>query len=219
MVIDRCDDVHVYRDLYLRVFSRCPSVVNERMSAPAEMNPSSIAGDADGLTVTSSPMKAVPSPTTSASAGNREGKPVVMSLGVDGEQVVDGDDCEDEEIFACDEGNDEERDFDSIIGVLETIMVSPEFHSVLPKFFASQSPVGELDDHQQHSAWKEYLKIIDAFVDAKVQECLPEHLSLQQVAALIEKRKDEVSEDVMELVTGASMEFPAFLALWKANSR
>jgi hypothetical protein len=125
---------------------------------------------------------------------------------------------EDEEIFACNTGTEEDRVFDSVIGVIEQIMVSDGLRRLLPRFFKSQPQRSELDDHQRHLAWKAYLKLVDDFVDAEVQKQLPDHLSLQQVAELIIKRKDEVSDDVMELVTGASLDYVAFDELWEANS-
>lgn len=120
--------------------------------------------------------------------------------------------CEDEEVFACgDGGTEEDQEFDEIIGVIEDFMISfnpVDMFKDLPSLATVES------DHERHNHHKKLVDTIEERLDTHIAEMLPgKHMA--DIAAMIEGRMAEVSEEVWEFVSHGCMDYVSFLALWK----
>jgi hypothetical protein len=158
--------------------------------------------------------------------GARQG-PVVMDAlellglnrGDDDDDVrdadLDGDG--DEEVLACNNtGTDEDRAFDRIVGVIEEVMASDDVQAVLRSPVDGLPPLEELNEHERYLVYKRYMERLEATVDHGVVTALPDY-TLHQIADVLKEREQELSPEVFDLVTGASLSYQEFEALWKAR--
>lgn len=120
-----------------------------------------------------------------------------------------------EEVFASDEGTAETRDFDAVIGALEDILVGGLIARTTEAHLAAAGKLSAANEHEQYISYKALLEKIEAAVDAEVGKRITTK-TLEEIGALVESRLSEVSADVIDLVTGSSLEFTEFQDKWRA---
>jgi hypothetical protein len=146
--------------------------------------------------------------------------PVVMDamelLGLrSGNTPVDDGGDDDEEVFACNNtGSEADRAFDAIIGVIEDIMVSPQFRNALDHSVDALPPFETLNDHERYQCHKHFLARCEAIVDEGVARAVP-HLSHEEIFNIVKERETEVNDEVFELINGACVSYQQFAALWQ----
>lgn len=144
----------------------------------------------------------------------------ILGLGCEGDANGHDSDLDgDEEVLCCNNtGTDEDRAFDTIIGAIESVMISDAFRGLLDKAIADCPPFDALDDHARFQVHKGFLAAIEALVDDQVAAAVPD-MPLEKIAAMVKARESEVSDDVIDLVNGACVSYQQFAALWQDRDR
>ena len=159
--------------------------------------------------------KAPATDAKSSSSKPEEPPKVVDVIGGGADGAGDEDLCEDDEVFAEDHGTGADDEFARIIGTIEDFMVSDAIDEHRDAYFKALPPFKSVDnEHEQHSLFKKYVAEVDGLLDVRMAEAVPEKKA-DEIAALIEARHDELSEEVWEFVSGACLDFQQFVALWK----
>lgn len=128
--------------------------------------------------------------------------------------------AEGEEVFACNNvGNEEDRSFDAIIGALEGVMVSENFQKILTTHLEKAGEYESItNEHERFLVYKKYLEEAEAFVDAEVAAAVPD-VPEHKLAEIVKTRQQEVSEDVLEVLSGECVSWQSFETLWKEKGK
>ena len=130
----------------------------------------------------------------------------------------------DEEEILCSNnvGTAEDREFDELIGAIEGFLVSDELESSRQEFFnklpnPSSPEFTSLPQQEKYICFKKYVEFLDELLDKFITGKFPGK-KIEDLAAMIMKRKDEVSMDVMELVSGgeeSGLDYESFVQMWE----
>jgi ADP-ribosylation factor 2-binding protein len=108
-----------------------------------------------------------------------------------------------EDICIDDGGNDADAKFDDAVGALEDIVIAPEFQEMLAKFCKKHVDIFE-DTEENKLEYMGIFKQYSALIESHIQKRLKEAVTGFDMAAFsaeLEKRPDEVPEDIVELLT------------------
>ncbi|KAG8224559.1 hypothetical protein J437_LFUL002163 [Ladona fulva] len=96
----------------------------------------------------------------------------------------------------------EDKQFDTIVGHIEDILIDKEFQllqsSFLDKYFHYFTP-GEENKLEYMEIFKEYTNIIENYIEVKLISLLPS-FSMDAFVMQLEKRKDKIEGEVFELL-------------------
>lgn len=122
-------------------------------------------------------------------------------------------------------GTAEDREFDEVIGAIETFLMSDELEATRQKFFSKLPPPTKGEDgitptlpqQEIYIFFKQYVETIDEALDSYISAKFPKK-NMEELALMIDKRKNEVSPDVLELVSGGTdsgLDYESFVQLWQ----
>lgn len=109
--------------------------------------------------------------------------------------------------------NEEDVQFDELVGVLEEFMMSCDVEARLRRLPALKAVSS---DHERHTMYRRFLSSIETDLDA----CVKRHcrssggLAFADVPALLERRKDEISEEVWEFMSEGCLDYLDFVERW-----
>ncbi|KPI85944.1 putative ARF-like 2-binding protein [Leptomonas seymouri] len=122
-------------------------------------------------------------------------------------------DTEEGDFIICgDGGSPEDIAFDTVVGVIEDFMISFDMDGVWKMMPPLHSTSGE---HEQHAHYQAALQSVEKEMDAYVLEQCPNYGSIDAVGALLQKRRDDISEEVWEFVSEGCFDYEAFMELWR----
>ncbi|KAG6977059.1 hypothetical protein JG688_00000767 [Phytophthora aleatoria] len=130
---------------------------------------------------------------------------------------------EEEEVFDNDVGeeNSEESKFDEMIGVLQDLLIDPEFVDMQSEFCrinceifdnVSENKLIYMDIFQQ------YTDLIETFIERRLHEKL-EYFSMEELCNQIQEHEDEIPLDVSDVLLSSSdfEEFKSLMLSFKQN--
>lgn len=142
-----------------------------------------------------------------------------------GDVIIDGNGGEEEVLCSNNVGTAEDREFDEVIGAIETFLMSDELEATRQKFFSKLPPPTKGEDgttptlpqQEIYIFFKQYVETIDEALDSYISAKFPKK-NMEELALMIDKRKNEVSPDVLELVSGGTdsgLDYESFVQLWQ----
>ncbi|CAG9572395.1 conserved hypothetical protein [Leishmania major strain Friedlin] len=122
-------------------------------------------------------------------------------------------DTEEGEFIICGNGGSpEDAAFDAVVGVIEDFMISFDPEQV----WQSLPPLHTVSgDHDQHTVYTSFLEKVDQELDAHVLASCPEYKSIEQVVTLLQKRHEDITEEVWSFVSEGCFDYEAFMEQWK----
>ena len=107
--------------------------------------------------------------------------------------------------------NEEDDEFDQIVGCLQEILMDPSFDKMQREF--SNKHCMKFDASEENkliymSVFKEYTDQTEHFIHLKLSEAIPD-FSMDRFMKQLETRKDEIDETLMDLLLSLS-EFESF---------
>ncbi|KAG2768212.1 hypothetical protein JG687_00000559 [Phytophthora cactorum] len=130
---------------------------------------------------------------------------------------------DEEEVFDNDVGeeNSEESKFDEMIGVLQDLLIDPEFVDMQSEFCrinceifdnVSENKLIYMDIFQQ------YTDLIETFIERRLHEKL-EYFSMEELCNQIQEHEDEIPLDVSDVLLSSSdfEEFKSLMLSFKQN--
>ncbi|CAJ1007313.1 hypothetical protein Q4I28_002627 [Leishmania naiffi] len=122
-------------------------------------------------------------------------------------------DTEEGEFLICGNGGSpEDAAFDTVVGVIEDFMISFD----LEKMWQSVPPLHTIsDEHEQHTVYRSFVEKVDQELDAHVLAACPVYKSSDEVVALLQRRHEDITEEVWAFVSEGCFDYEAFVEQWK----
>ncbi|KAG5503589.1 hypothetical protein JIQ42_05810 [Leishmania sp. Namibia] len=122
-------------------------------------------------------------------------------------------DTEEGEFIICGNGGSpEDAAFDGVVGVIEDFMISfdaePLWQSV-PLLHTISA------DHDRHTVYRAFVGRVEQELDARVLAACPHYKSVAEVGALLQKRHEDIAEEVWRFVSEGCLDYEAFMELWR----
>ncbi|KAG6580013.1 adp-ribosylation factor-like protein 2-binding [Phytophthora cinnamomi] len=130
---------------------------------------------------------------------------------------------EEEEVFDNDVGeeNTEEAKFDEMIGVLQDILIDPEFVDMQNDFCRNNCEI--FDNVSENKLiymdiFQQYTDLIESFIERRLHEKL-EYFSMDELCNQIQEHEDEIPLDVIDVLLSSSdfEEFKGLMLSFKQN--
>ncbi|CBH16572.1 ARF-like 2-binding protein, putative [Trypanosoma equiperdum] len=113
-------------------------------------------------------------------------------------------------------GSAEDAQFDQLVGAIEDFMVNLDQDAMLaklPPFFSVS------DEHERHKIHRELLKRVDADLDEHVLKNCQSIGSMENAVRILESRKEEISEDVLDFVSDGFLDYNIFVEAWEKRDQ
>jgi len=121
------------------------------------------------------------------------------------EDLVDMVDGEEEDLFdGTEDATEEDVKFDHIVGVLENIVMDPEFRRQHESFCRGNCGVFENTEENKlvyTTLFQEYTELTEMYIERRLAEEI-EGFSMEEFSAMLETRPDEISGDLFDLLLG-----------------
>ncbi|KRX10175.1 hypothetical protein PPERSA_08578 [Pseudocohnilembus persalinus] len=128
---------------------------------------------------------------------------------------------EDEEEFeiANYDGNQEDQEFDNIIGCLQDIVISQEFELLQQQFFKKHYQVFEDTEENKMeymTIFKQYQQEIESYIEKQLMEMI-EGFDIDILLDLLQEREDQIDESLLDLLYSFTdfEKFKAFILDYK----
>ena len=108
-------------------------------------------------------------------------------------------------------GNEDDDHFDHVVGVLQEIILDPEFDTMQKRFSAENCMQFEATEENKlvyTTIFNSYQNTIEAHINAKLEEAIPD-FSMERFIALLDTRKDQIEEQIYDLLLSFS-DFESF---------
>lgn len=135
----------------------------------------------------------------------------------DDEGQEDDDQEAEEETFAENCGSAADREFDDLIGAIETFIVSDELRAARDRFYAALPLSDSIPQQEHYMLFKKFEQMNDELCDEWCRSKFPGK-DVAALGELIASRADEVSDDVMEVI-GGGLDFSEFMTMWKLKEK
>ncbi|CAI2380417.1 unnamed protein product [Moneuplotes crassus] len=123
-------------------------------------------------------------------------------IGADNDVDMDGE--EDEfEISCYGETNQEDDKFDEFVGALQEIVINPEFETIQNSFFNKNCIHFENTEENKliyMDIFQKYKEVIENYIEENLKDMIQD-FNMEEYAALLPERKDEIDEQLLELIT------------------
>eukprot|EP00644_Phytophthora_capsici_P008560 jgi/Phyca11/546149/estExt2_Genewise1Plus.C_PHYCAscaffold_200184 len=140
-------------------------------------------------------------------------QPEMADFGQEDDEEVYGDDVGDE--------NTEESKFDKMIGVLQDLLMDPEFVDMQRDFCRNNCEI--FDNVSENKLvymdiFQQYTDLIETFIERRLHEKL-ECFSMQELCNQIQEHEDEIPPDVIDVLLSSSdfEEFKNLMLSFKQN--
>jgi len=129
----------------------------------------------------------------------------------DVEEDIDCDDYDEDEeediAYISTGGNSGEDDlFDAIVGKLEEIIMEDDFHTQTTTFMRTHCTYFDRSEEQKleyMDVYTKYTTLIEDHIELGLRDAIPD-FSMEKFLEMLEKRRDEVSEDVIDMLISMS---------------
>lgn len=129
---------------------------------------------------------------------------------------------EEEEIISRDEGdNTEETQFDTMVGILQDILIDPQFVEMQSTF--CEAHCESFEDATENkliytSVFNQYSTMIENFLERRLSERI-EHFSMDELVRLMQENEDEIPGDIIDMLSSCLEfeEFKSFMLSFKQN--
>ncbi|GAB9470525.1 hypothetical protein Gpo141_00007769 [Globisporangium polare] len=129
---------------------------------------------------------------------------------------------DEEEILSADVGeNTEENKFDEMIGVLQDLLIDPDFVNMQSDFCLENCEVFENVTENKliyTSIFSEYTNLIESFLEQRLMEKL-EYFSMDELCRQMQEHEDEIPLDVIDVLQSCFdfEEFKCLMLSFKQN--
>ena len=108
---------------------------------------------------------------------------------------------DDMEVITCNSGTNTQRQFDILIGIIEEIVISPEFRRLQYEFM--ERYYSEFEDTEENKfvytdIFKEYGEIIEKYLVDELQKRIPD-FSMDRFAASLQAHKNEITDEIFDM--------------------
>lgn len=111
-------------------------------------------------------------------------------------------------------GSPDDVKFDEAVGVIEDFMISCDLDAVLKKVLPPFASVKT--DHDRHSFHRKVVDSVEKDLDTYVMKHCTSVSSMEELAALLQSRQSEISEDVWDFISDGCFDYSGFLEKWEA---
>lgn len=137
--------------------------------------------------------------------------------------IVEGEDGE--EVFAQDQGSSSDRDFDEIVGMLEAALVATNVDDVIAASLFMAPSLTDTNDHERFLFYKVVADRIETTIEAEITKLITEKggkttssqtpITIEAIGTLVMSRQHEVHPGVLDMLSGAMIEYEDFLRQWQ----
>ena len=111
--------------------------------------------------------------------------------------------CDDEFEMSNTGVDPESNEFDSIVECQQDILISDEFEKLQKNFIEKHCDMFEdveENKHEYYTAFQQYKKIVEKYMDTKLKESLPDYTQ-KRFQKLLETREDQIDEQIIDTLT------------------
>ncbi|KAJ0412012.1 hypothetical protein ATCC90586_004558 [Pythium insidiosum] len=138
-------------------------------------------------------------------------------------EVIDAFKADEEEVICDDIGeNTEETAFDQMIGVLQDILLDPDFVNMQNNFCMNHC-AEVFEDVTENKLiytdlFQQYINLIESFLEQRLSEQI-ENFSMDELGRLMQEHEDEIPLDVIDVLLSCSdfEEFKSLMLSFKQN--
>lgn len=105
-------------------------------------------------------------------------------------------------------GSSEDAKFDELVGTIEDFMISYDIDDALKRLLPSK-PLD--NDHERHTLYRKLIEEVEKAMDTYVLKHCSSFSKMEDVALLLESRKEEISEEVWQFATEGCFDYPTFV--------